>query len=142
MQFKFIRTKDPEYGKALMIRWEVLFKPLGKPPGAEVLPDEEKSLHYIALEKKTVVGCVLFCPAEENSGVLHQMAVSEEYQGRGFGRKLLTTFEQALAEKGICEVRLHTPVEKVGFYHRMGYHPSGSSTEKFGTSYQLMTKTL
>ncbi|HEY5259588.1 MAG TPA: GNAT family N-acetyltransferase [Rhabdochlamydiaceae bacterium] len=142
MQFKFIRTKDPEYGKELMIRWEVLFKPLGKPPGAEVLPNEDKSLHYVALDKKTVVGCVLFCPDEQSRGFLHQMAVSEEYQGRGFGRKLLTSFEQALAGKGVSEILLQTPVEKVGFYHRMGYHPSGSSTEKFGTFYQLMTKTL
>ena len=68
MKFCFITPVDPAYQHELMLRWEVLFKPLGLPPGGEVEADEKKSLHLIALEKKKLVGCVVFSPESETAG--------------------------------------------------------------------------
>ena len=93
MKFRFIRTQDPEYTKELMLRWEVLSKPLGMPPGSDIFPEEKESIHLIAMEGKNVVGCVLFHPETAHEGRLYQMAVSEEYHGKGFGRQLIGTLE-------------------------------------------------
>ena len=142
MKFKFITANDPEYTNDLMIRWEVLFKPLGKPPGSQVGPEEEKSLHFIALDKKKVVGCLAFYPETERSGRIYQMAVSEDYQGKGFGRQMMVTLEHELVKKGFHEIAIHTPLEKVGFYVKLGYHAIGNLMEKVGVPYQFMMKIL
>lgn len=142
MKFKFIRTKDPEYSKELMLRWEVLHKPFGLPPGSEVMEGEGQSLHLIALDGKKVVGCVLFHPESPSAGRLCEMAVSDEYQGRGFGRQLIATLEQALIKRGVQELLLDARQELVEFYATLGYRTEGVPVERMGTSVQLMKKNL
>lgn len=142
MKFRFIRSHDPEYQQELMLRWEALRKPLGMPPGSERLPDDEQGLHLLAMEGKKVVGCVLFYPEGDRKGRLDQMAVSEEYRGRGFGRKLLLALEQALTKKGFKDLYLYSGVEAVGFYERMGYQKEGESVVKLGQPHHLMKKIL
>jgi ribosomal protein S18 acetylase RimI-like enzyme len=142
MKFRFISNTDPEYSKELMLRWEVLNKPLGLPPGSELSPQEEDSLHLIALDGKKVVGCILFYPESETKGRLHQVALSETYQGKGFGRKMMATLEQKLNKKGIKEVYIYVPEEIEGFYLRLGYHVEGSPVERRGIIHHLMKKAI
>jgi ribosomal protein S18 acetylase RimI-like enzyme len=142
MKFRFIRTEDPEYTKELMLRWEVLRKPLGMPPGSEIFPEEKESIHLVAMEGKKVVGCVLFHPETQEGGRLYHMAVSEEYHGRGFGRQLISTLEHALARKGFKDIHLYARCEAVSFYEQMGYTPIGEVVERTGIPHQLMQKTL
>jgi N-acetylglutamate synthase-like GNAT family acetyltransferase len=142
LKFRFITPADPEYPQELMLRWEVLAKPLGIPPGKEQPAEESESLHLIALEKKKMVGCVLFCPEGALRGRVHQMALSEEYQGRGFGRKMLSKLEQTLAARGFKEIYLLAPTEKVGFYNRMGFESDGEPKKDKDVFWQCMTKKL
>jgi len=142
MKFRFIRFNDPQYHEELMLRWEALRKPLGMPPGSESLPEDQKSLHLLAIEGKKVVGCVLFHPEGKESGKLYQMAISEEYRGKGFGRKLLQTLEKALLEKGYRDVYLYSREETIGFYERLGYHKEGSWIDWMGFPHMLMRKCL
>jgi N-acetylglutamate synthase-like GNAT family acetyltransferase len=142
MKFCFITPVDPAYQHELMLRWEMLFKPLGLPPGGEIEAEEKKSIHLIALEKKKLVGCVVFSPESATAGKVHQMAFSEEYQDRGFGRKLIATLEQSLIKQGIKEVYLLAPPDKVGFYERVGYTCEGAPQKERGIFYQRMNKRL
>ncbi len=142
MKFRFITTEDPEYPQELMLRWEVLLKPLGIGPGGEEVKEEEKSLHLIAVDRKKLVGCVVFLPENLTEGKLHQMALSEEYQGRGFGRQLIATLENALSERGFKLVSLLAPPDRVGFYERMGYESAGEPVKKNGLLWQTMKKRL
>lgn len=143
MRFQFISTSDPKYSEELVLRWEVLSKPLGLPPGSEIITEEEdKSLHLVAVQGKKVVGCVLYYPENEAEGRLYQMAVSEDYQGKGFGRKLIHSLEQELAKRGVKEVHLNASQEAIGFYMQMGYHPQGEPFFMKGISHQLLKKTI
>lgn len=142
IKFRFITPADPEYPHELMLRWEVLLKPLGLPPGKEQASEETESLHLIALEKKKMIGCVLFCPEGDGRGRLHQLALSEEYHGQGFGRKMISTLEQALITKGFKEVYLLAPAENVGFYAQMGYESEGEPKKEKGAFWQPMKKNL
>ena len=142
MKFRFIKTHQPEYRKELMLRWEVLRKPLGMPPGSELFPEEEESLHLVALEGKQVVGCVLFYQEQEARGKLFQLAISTEYEGKGFSKKLMLTLEHALIKKGIREVYLLARDELVRFYSHMGYHPEGNVVQRFGLPHYTMVKHL
>ncbi len=142
MKFKFIKTHQPEYSKELMLRWEVLRKPLGMPPGSELFPEEDDSLHLIALEGKQVVGCVLFHQENEGRGKLFQMAISPDYNGIGFSRRLMATLEQALIKRGIREVYLLAREETIRFYSHMGYQAEGDIIQRFGLPHYTMTKSL
>jgi predicted GNAT family N-acyltransferase len=142
MKFKFIKTHQPEYMKELMLRWEALHKPLGMPPGSEIFPEEEESLHLVALEGKQVVGCVLFHQEEEGKGKLFQLAISPEYNGVGFTRKLLHFLEKTLMKRGIRHISLLAREDFVHFYSHMGYHAEGDTIQRFGLPHFPMKKEL
>jgi len=142
MKFKFIQTDDPEYIKELMLRWEVLQKPKGLPPGSEVIPEEEDSLHLLALEGKNVIGCVLFHPETTTRGKMHQLAISDEYRGRGFMRQILNTLEKTLLEMGVREIHIQAVDDTVSFYTRMGYEIVDKPSEGREGSHRKMKKEL
>jgi N-acetylglutamate synthase-like GNAT family acetyltransferase len=143
MKFKVITPQDPEYQKELMLRWEVLSKPLGMPPPElKITREEQASLHLIALDKKNVVGCVLFFPEDENSGKVFQMAISEEYRGKGFGRQLLTFLENVLSRRGFKELHLFAKPDSIEFYLQMGYHSEDEFVKQEGCKCQRMKKSL
>lgn len=142
MKFKLITPKAPEYEAERMLRWEVLSKPLGMPPGSEVLLEEMQSMHLIAMDGKRLVGCVCFYPESGTNGRIFEMAVSEEYQGRGFGRQLLHTMECMLVQKGIQDIYLYARPETEEFYALMGYQPEGDPVVNMGLKQRLMKKAL
>jgi N-acetylglutamate synthase-like GNAT family acetyltransferase len=142
MKFKFIKSQDPEYGAERMLRWEVLRKPLGMPPGSEALEQDTTSLHLIALQDKKLIGCVCFLPETKTQGRIYQMAVSQEYRGKGFGRRLISTLEEALAKQGFKDLYLYAESDTQGFYSRMGYHREGDPIQQMGDLQCVMRKTL
>lgn len=142
MKFRFITTADPEYPQELMLRWEAISKPLGMPPGKEVESEENASFHLIAVERKKLIGCVLFFPDDQMRGRLHQMALSEEWRGKGFGRKMIVTLEHALISRGFKQVYLFAPPDRVAFYTRVGYAQEGEQIKERGVLCQRMHKNL
>lgn len=142
MKFKLINPDGPEYEAERLLRWEVLAKPHGMPPGSELLPEEMQSLHMIAMEGKRLVGCICFHPESVSNGRIFEMAVSEEYQGHGFGRKLLHALEQLLIQRGIHNVYLYVRPESEEFYSLMGYKPENEIVTQMGLSQRLMKKSL
>ncbi len=142
MKFKFIKTRNPEYLQECMLRWEVQHKPLGVPPDPSLFPEDENSLHLVAMEGKEVVGCVIFHPTEVGSGEMEPLTISETYRGVGFGRKLIQALEQALIKRGINEVMLFAREEAIGFYHDLGYHLESQKINKYGVTHVAMKKML
>jgi len=142
MKFKWITHKSPEYPATLMLRWEVLAKPLGIPPEREVDSQEQESLHLIAIDKKKLVGCICFHPDSKTEGKIFEMAVSEEYQGQSFGRQFIHTLEKMLVQKGISSVYLFAPEETESFYSLMGYSPEEETIRQRGITQKKMKKAL
>ena len=96
INFKFIKTSDPDYPRERALRWETIHKPLGLPPGAEICPEDEKGMHLIALEKKEVIGCILVSQVSEKTSKIVQLALSDVHNHQGFCRKLLHFLENHL----------------------------------------------
>lgn len=142
MKFKFIDPNGPDYEQERMLRWEALNKPLGLPPGSELMEHDESSLHFIAIEKKQVIGCVCYYADNPVEGEIFHMAVSEEYRGRGFGRKLMHAMEHALSQKGVQQLYVYARQDAEGFYEKMGYRPDGKSMCRNGLPCRLMRKQL
>ena len=142
MKFKLITPDAPEYPAERLLRWEVLSKPYGMPPGSEALPEEMQSMHLVVIDAKRVFGCICFHPESVTSGRIFEMAVSEEYQGQRFSRKLLHRLEEILIERGINDVYLYARSEFEDFYARMGYIPQEDAIVQMGLKQRLMKKVL
>ncbi len=143
IHFKFIKTSDPDYPRERALRWEMLKKPMGLPPGTELCPEDEKGLHLVALEKKEVIGCILFYPESDVSGKIVQLALAELHDHHGFVRKLLHHLENYLFEKGFKEIECHVSSDNLDFFERLGFHKQVSSAAlKEGDDTFLVHKTL
>ena len=142
LSFKFIDRGGPEYEIEKMLRWEALGKPLGLPPESELVVEDNACMHLIAVEKKKIIGCVCFFARSASEGEIFQMAVSEEYRGKGFGRKLMHALEKTLLEKGIEQLYLYAWEDAEGFYKKMGYKAEGECVKRDGVNCRLMKKKL
>ena len=142
MKFKFITISDPYYREELMLRWEVVEKPKGLPPGLERISEEKESIHLIALEKKQLVGCIVCHPESETEGKIYHLALSDEYKGKPFSRQMLLAMEEFLIHRGIEHVHVLASKEMREFYSHLGFVPEGDSFDQYGVSYQKMGKTL
>jgi ribosomal protein S18 acetylase RimI-like enzyme len=141
MDARFITTRDPLYAEERALRAEILRKPLGLPPGSEVFPFEEASLHLVAIEAGHVIGCVLFHP-NGKSGRLYQMAVARCSQRHGVGRGLVAILEERLRAEGIEEIWLHAREEAVPFYAKLGYAVVGERFSEVGIAHWKMHKSV
>lgn len=142
MELRFIQPDDGQlYAKERALRYEVLRRPLGMPPGSEIFPFEAESLHLVAIEGDSVIGCVLFRP-QRRTGRLFAMAVAEEKRGRGVGAALVARLEAHLCDQGFQEVFLHARDDALGFYERLGYRLDGEPFEEVGLKHRRMKKDL
>ena len=69
--------------------------------------------------------CVGFAIGNGKTGEMWVIAVLQEYEGRGIGKRLLATVEEWLFSKGFREIWLTTDsdetVRAVGFYRHLGW---------------------
>jgi N-acetylglutamate synthase-like GNAT family acetyltransferase len=142
MKFKLISPSHAYYREELMLRWEALSKPMGMPPGSEVVADEMECLHFLLLDDKNIAGCVVFHPDSESSGQLIQLALAEKYRSKGIGRKLMHYMELELAKRGISDIYLFAKDELQGFFEKMGYRFVGDAFENMGFNQRVMKKNV
>lgn len=99
---------------------------MGKPPGpmladyACVIAQHDA---YVAEHGDALVG-VLVLVREAAGMLLDNVAVRPDYQGRGFGRRLIEHAERRAREQGYGHIDLYTHesmVENVELYRRLGY---------------------
>jgi ribosomal protein S18 acetylase RimI-like enzyme len=129
MLFRLINRDHPHYEKEKLLRWEVHQKPLGLPLEAQEIPSEENIVHMVAIEKKIVVGCLLFHQQTNHSGSLFNFTVSDEYHGPGFARQMVQAMEKELKKRGITELYFNPREENLDFYLKLGFRPFAKITD-------------
>ena len=108
---------------------------------AEVLCKRAEEGHmYVICEDTKIVGCGTIAPfwGSPDESILLTIFILPEYQGRGFGRKLIETLEQD--EYGLRAKRIEIPasITGVGFYRRLGYDwKNGDDSLENGVMYRL-----
>jgi predicted N-acetyltransferase YhbS len=137
---KRISTNDPEFAQVLAIREEVLRRPLGLSLHDEDLSEENAEETFIALQKDSVIGCVMLRPVPGGLLKLRQMAVAEDHQGRGIGAALVQAAEDYALAGGYAGITLHARITAVPFYERLGYRAGGNVFSEVGIPHLLMQK--
>ena len=142
MQFREISWQSDEYQQACELRNTILRLPLGLNLLQEDLSNEAEYLHFGMFQSDQLVAYVLAVPLGSGRGKLRQMAVSDECQGQGIGRRLIESVEERLVQKGYQIVELDARREAIGFYEKLGYVPQGDEFISVTIPHQRMTKVI
>ncbi len=122
ISIQLIETKHSLYPLEQELRNKILLRPIGIPDHAWEMHDE-KSWHFVAVEKDAVIGCVVLVPlnATQTKTQLMQMAVETNQQGKGIGKLLVKELLDFSKSKGIKEVICHARDSAVPFYLNLGF---------------------
>ena len=131
-----------EYEDTLVLRYEVLRKPLGLSYDPRELAEEDDSFHIATRLEGKVVACLVLKPLDERCIKMRQLAVRESSQGKGFGRELVNYAESFAKERGYSEIVLHARETARGFYEKLGYTSEAESFLEVGLPHVAMGKKL
>ena len=124
MKIKIIEpTTSEEFKKYYNLRYEILRKPWGQPPGYERDEGEETYIHRMIIDNKTgnalAVGRLQFNSTHEVQ--IRFMAVADDLQGKGLGRQIISALENVARGKGLQRIILSARENALQFYKSNGY---------------------
>lgn len=136
-----IDITDAKYPQVYNLREEMLRKPIGLSLKDENLSADASNAIFIAEHNDTVIGCVMLYPiADEEKIKLRQMAVYDEWQGKGIGKVLVDAAENYAKDKGYSAIILHARKVSEGFYKKLGYDTTSSEFTEVGIPHVVMEK--
>lgn len=121
IKFKTVAYGSPEYNASLIVREEVLRRPLGLTLSAKDVEDEEEQIHIIGTLNNKIVCGLTARIMEPEQWQFRQIYVIDSLQGQGVGCRLLN-YGEALAQlEGVKRIVIHSRIEIAGFYAKCGY---------------------
>ena len=116
-------NSSAEFEQYYNLRYEVLRKPWLQPKGSEKDDDDKSSIHRMIIDesngKAVAVGRLQFNTSEEAQ--IRYMAVSDNYQLKGYGNIIIKTLEDIALNKGIRNIILQARENALKFYWKNGY---------------------
>jgi ribosomal protein S18 acetylase RimI-like enzyme len=116
----------PAISSCVAAAYERYVDRIGKPP-APMLDDYSQIVNrhdvFVLTVDEKVVGALVLVK-QERALLLDNIAVHPDYQGRGFGRKLIAFAEQRVKSTGLALLTLYTNeqmTENIGLYKRLGF---------------------
>ncbi|MDU1905692.1 MAG: GNAT family N-acetyltransferase [Dysgonomonas sp.] len=125
------------YEQVLDIRHKVMYP--DKEKDFVVLPDDDKGLHmgyYLNGEPVSVFSIFL-----ENGEIqFRKFATLPEYQGKGYGTKLMEWLVDYVKDLKFPRVWCNSRADKVDFYKKFGFVETKERFEKNGYEYVIVEK--
>ena len=115
------------------LRWRILREPWGQPRGSEKDGLEADSIHLVAKENGKIIGCGRLHFNSPKEAQIRQMAVEEDYRGKGVGKSIVMELERIARKKGADHVVTDARVVAQGFYGKLGYRVVGTASTIFGS---------
>ena len=141
LKINSINVSHPAYHSVKELREIVLRKPLGRTLDAVDTEDDPKATIITAALNDKIIGCVMMFPTQELSTIrLRQMAVHNQWQGRGIGQLLLSHAEQKAVQMGIKDIVLHAREQAIEFYKKAGFLQEGLPFMELGITHVFMRK--
>lgn len=137
-----INIKHPHFAAVFALRESVLRQPLGLSLYNEDTSSDAEDEIFIALQKEKVIGCVMMKTINQEEQKLRQMAICNDWQGRGVGALLVHHAEAAAIEKGIKKISLHAREYAIGFYEKQQYEVIGTAFLEVNIPHFAMHKIL
>ena len=142
MEIRTIEHGSPEYDRMIDLRMDVLRRPLGLSFTAEQLEKEKQDWLICAFESEAMTGCCVLTHYDDTTLQLRQMAVQQDIQHSGTGRRILAFAEQTARENGYTTLMMHARDIATGFYEKCGYHITGEPFIEVTILHYCMEKKL
>lgn len=126
MLIKQIKYNSHEYWDAVDLRNKILRLPLGITFDKEELLREKSDIHIACFENDVIIGTLILTPIDNNIVRMRQVAVTEEYQGKGIGSKIVQFAEKIAVENKFLKIILSARSTALSFYKKNGYQALGN----------------
>ena len=114
-------SQKNEYDAYYFLRWQVLRAPWNQDKGSEKDELENEAIHRIAILDNIIVACGRLHFIDETTAQIRYMAVSKNFEKKGFGTKILTSLEDTARIKNHETIILNARDNVVYFYEKHGY---------------------
>ena len=123
MILKIIAFNSPEYQKMVHLRTDILRTPLGLTLTKEDLALDKNDIliGYFNDSCAELLACCVLTKIDEDIIKLRQMAVVENWQGKGIGRELILFAEKFAKKQGFNQMVMNARKVAIGFYQKLGY---------------------
>ncbi len=128
------------YRRSIALRDKILRKPLGLHYSDDFLQAEKDQSHLGLFLDGKLIGILLFKHEDEQTLKMRQVAIDEDFQGLGYGKKLVKYAEDFARQKGYRRISLHARLTAVPFYNRLGYKIASAEFVEVGLPHYKMEK--
>lgn len=135
-----IEYASKDYDDVIKLRYEILRKPLNLHFTAEQLAAEKDYFHLGYFKDEKLIACLMLVPEENGKMKMKQVAVENEWQGKGIGAKLVSAAEKFASEKGFSIMYCHARDTAVPFYKKLNYKRVGEMFEEVSIPHWEMEK--
>lgn len=129
-----------EQKESIKLRDEILRKPLGLHFSDEELQNEHNQIHIGAFLDGRIVGILLLMPLSNTVIKMRQVAVDNNLQRKGIGKKLVLFAENYAKQQSFKEITLHARKSATEFYLNVGYQIEGNPFIEVGIPHYLIKK--
>ena len=117
---------DEDYKLYYYLRWELLRKPYDQVKGSEKDEYEDKAYHLMVTDlSNKVIGVgrlhEIKNELDESVAQIRYMGISNEYQKKGLGTKILNKLEKYAYSNNLNKIILHSRESAINFYKKNGY---------------------
>ena len=137
-----VEFATPAYQETVALRYKILRKPIGLSFTEEQLSQEINDFHLAAYMDDKLVACLILTHVNSDEIKMRQVAVDENLQGKGIGKKLVQFAEAFSKDKGYEKMTLHARETAVPFYLSMQYKTKGQPFTEVGLPHMKMYKSL
>ncbi len=137
-----INYRSSEYESMCRLRDEVLRRPIGLRLTEEEQANDSGDILIGCMKNDEAIACCILKIIDTNTVKLRQMAVRNDCQGQGFGKKVLDFAETWSRNKGYTRIIMHARKTALGFYQKSGYITQGAEFTEVGIPHFEMIKML
>lgn len=118
-----IRTpqSDLEWKHYFDLRFRILRKPLQQPLGSEKNEGDTTGIHFALYEYQVLKAIARLDLQAENVAQVRFVAVEDNSQGKGFGKKIMLEIENYCKQNQLIKIELQARENAVPFYLSLDY---------------------
>lgn len=141
---RLIEHSSPEYKEMLLLRAVTLWEPLEITLSEHDLQKEINDLFVGCFreEDELMVGCCVLTPIEDLDVQLRQIAVLQEFQGKGIGHQIIDFAEKEALLSGFSRIIIHAQESAIPFYEKNGFKMEGDAFIEVGIPHFEMQKII
>ncbi|WP_113926222.1 GNAT family N-acetyltransferase [Cognataquiflexum aquatile] len=129
--------KEVSIDQILPIRQQVMWP--DKPIDFVRVPEDENGIHFGLFVEENLISVVsVFIHGQEAQ--FRKFATLEQFQGKGYGSKLLQYIFDFLEEKNTNRIWCNARISKAAYYQKFGMTTTAATFEKEGMEYVVMER--